>query len=250
VVCDKYDAVGAFRPFIEKYTRPHEYEIATLGNEEWLHISWNFGMKEMARKVARILILQTTLIDGNLTRSKRSLEPILHPNASGECYTISNHSYYRVVQTIAYQSIEYIKAERSRIINEFIALVNAEFTIFCSGKSDKKSSIGNQCTLYKLGYMTQYLYRESIFKPRINEVSDFDSHTIKAATSSLANCIMERCLEQVRYAPNSFGSIHRCDRSECSTEAEEFRDKIKSIIGSSATLPEKILAHIERQAKQ
>jgi hypothetical protein len=248
VVCDKYDAAGAFRPFIGKYTGLPLCGFWRPEYGEQLHIAWTFGMKEEAQRAARMVILYTKLIDGDLTYSNRSPVLILPPNASGTCYNISNHSYYRGIQTIAYQSIEYIKPERSRIINELIALVNAEFTIFCSGNSAQQSINGDQCRLYKLGYMIEYLYRCTDFKPRTNEVSDFDSHTIVEATSSLADCVMKECHEQIRKP--SGGRRPRCGRCECSTEAEEFRDKIKSIIDSPVTLPENMLAHIERQAKQ
>ncbi len=86
VVCDKYDAVGAVRPFWDKFGGPFLSHIKEQGYEEWLYIAWTFGIEDVCITVMKILALETIIVHGNLCRVKRSLEPILPPHASGEYF--------------------------------------------------------------------------------------------------------------------------------------------------------------------
>ena len=62
VVCDKYDAAGAFKPFIEKYMSPHLPNVHALGYEHLLVVSHTFGMKKVAKQVMRSLVLNANCL--------------------------------------------------------------------------------------------------------------------------------------------------------------------------------------------
>lgn len=83
VVCDKYDAAGAVRPFWDKFGGPFLSYIEEEGYEEWLYIAWTFGIRDVCITVMKRLALETIIVNGNLCRAKRRLMPILPPHASG-----------------------------------------------------------------------------------------------------------------------------------------------------------------------
>ena len=86
VVCEKYDAVGAFRPFWDRYGAPHLSYVGEVGYEEWLYIAWTFGIEDVYMKVMSKLVSETCMIEENLSRAGRRLEPILPLYAVGESF--------------------------------------------------------------------------------------------------------------------------------------------------------------------
>jgi hypothetical protein len=84
VVCDKYDAAGPVKLFLDKYSGPYKIFVSNPWYEEWLFIAWAFGLRETYQSSIKAIIWNSAVEDGVLCRSGRPIEHLLPPHALGK----------------------------------------------------------------------------------------------------------------------------------------------------------------------